>query len=377
MGKRANGEGTVYYDKTRSRWRAEITDGSGRKRKITAKTKKDAAAKLSVFKSEIADGRLVAQRMTVNQLAETWVKKVHDAKALAPATRSNNKWAIGVIQTHIGSIQISKLSPDRIEVFFEDLVRKGHGFQSITKVRNMLSQMMAFAERRNYVLKNPVPLTLIPSEAAKTSEKRTLTTKQAKLLVEETQLHVNGLIFTTMLYLGLRPSEACALTWSSIDFVNQTISVTRSIRSENGVKYLSEELKTRKSRRSLSASPGLLMQLEAHRHMQDEQRALYGDLWPAEFADVVFVSAAGTLIDSSNLRRMLKKVTHNIGLGDWSPNELRHTNITLMYEGGISAEQVADHAGHTTTRMVETVYRHSSTYANDAARRGLLKLGFE
>ena len=84
MGKRANGEGTIYYDQSRSCWRGEISDESGRKRKITAKTKKDAAAKLSVVKSEIADGRLVAQRMTVNQLAETWVKKVHDAKPLRP-----------------------------------------------------------------------------------------------------------------------------------------------------------------------------------------------------------------------------------------------------------------------------------------------------
>ena len=377
MGKRANGEGTIYYDQSRGCWRGEISDESGRKRKITAKTKKDAAAKLNVLKSEIADGRLVAQRMTVNQLAETWVKKVHDAKALAPATHSNNKWAIGVIQTHIGSIQISKLSPDRIEALFEKLVLKGYGFQSLNKIRNMLSQMMAFAERRNYVLKNPVPLTHIPANATKTREKRAMNSEQAKTLLEETLKHTNGLLFTTMLYLGLRPSEACALTWSSINFDDQTINVTRCIRKENGANYLSDQLKTRKSRRSLSASPGLLTLLKAHQQTQAEQRQFFGDLWPKEFSDVVFLSATGTLIDSSNLRRKLKQITGNIGLSNWCPNELRHTNITLMYEGGISAEQVADHAGHTTTRMVETVYRHKSTSPNDAARRGLNNLGFE
>jgi integrase len=56
---------------------------------------------------------------------------------------------------------------------------------------------------------------------------------------------------------------------------------------------------------------------------------------------------------------------------------LRHTNITLMSDAGISAEQVADHAGHTSTRMVETVYRHKLINTNDAARRGLNNLGFE
>lgn len=377
MGKRANGEGTIYYDQSRSCWRGEISDESGRKRKITAKTKKDAAAKLNVLKSEIADGRLVAQRMSVNQLSETWVKKVHDAKALAPATRANNKWAIGVIQTHIGSIQISKLSPDRIEALFEKLVLKGYGFQSLNKIRNMLSQMMAFAERRNYVLKNPVPLTHIPANATKTREKRAMSAEQAKTFLKDSQQHPMDLLFTTMLYLGLRPSEACALTWSSIDFDNQTISVTRCIRKENGVNYLSDQLKTRKARRSLSASPSLLKLLKEHQKTQADQRSFYGDLWPKEFSDVVFLSATGTLIDGSNLRRKLKKITGNIGLGNWCPNELRHTNITLMSDAGISAEQVADHAGHTSTRMVETVYRHKLTNTNDAARRGLNNLGFE
>jgi integrase len=241
----------------------------------------------------------------------------------------------------------------------------------------MLSQMMAFAERRNYVLKNPVPLTHIPANATKTREKRAMTAEQAKTFLEDSQQQPMDLLFTTMLYLGLRPSEACALTWSSIDFENQTISVTRCIRKENGVNYLSDQLKTRKARRSLSASPSLLKLLEEHQKTQAEQREFYGDLWPKEFSDVVFLSAAGTLIDGSNLRRKLKKITGNIGLGNWCPNELRHTNITLMSDAGISAEQVADHAGHTSTRMVETVYRHKLTNTNDAARRGLSNLGIE
>ena len=152
--------------------------------------------------------------------------------------------------------------------------------------------------------------------------------------------------------------------------------MTRCIRKENGVNYLSDQLKTRKARRSLSA-PSLLKLLEEHQKTQADQRSFYGDLWPKEFSDVVFLSAAGTLIDGSNLRRKLKKITGNIGLGNWCPNELRHTNITLMSDAGISAEQVADHAGHTSTRMVETVYRHKLINTNDAARRGLQTLGFE
>ena len=76
------------------------------------------------------------------------------------------------------------------------------------------------------------------------------------------------------------------------------------------------------------------------------------------------------------MRRKLKMITGNIGLGNWFLNELRHTNIALMSDDGISAEQVADHAGHTSTRMVETVYRHKLTNTNDAARRGLNNLGF-
>ena len=48
-----------------------------------------------------------------------------------------------------------------------------------------------------------------------------------------------------------------------------------------------------------------------------------------------------------------------------------------MSDAGISAEQVADHVGHASTRMVETVDGHNLRNTNDAARHGLNKLRFE
>jgi integrase len=41
-----------------------------------------------------------------------------------------------------------------------------------------------------------------------------------------------------------------------------------------------------------------------------------------------------------------------------SSNELRHTAATMLVDRGLLPHQVADLLGHSTTRMVDAVYRH-------------------
>ena len=66
----------------------------------------------------------------------------------------------------------------------------------------------------------------------------------------------------------------------------------------------------------------------------------------------------GTPVDPSNLRRTFDRVCHTAGLGHWTPNELRHSAVSILSAAGVAAEQIADLVGHDGTRMTLGVYRH-------------------
>ena len=63
---------------------------------------------------------------------------------------------------------------------------------------------------------------------------------------------------------------------------------------------------------------------------------------------------------ASNFRRDFAELTTAAGIGSWTPNEMRHTAISLLASSGsVSIEELADLAGHTDTRMVMKTYRHT------------------
>lgn len=73
---------------------------------------------------------------------------------------------------------------------------------------------------------------------------------------------------------------------------------------------------------------------------------------------LVFTSTVGTPLDAHNVRRTFPQVIKAAGIeGSWSPRELRHTFVSIMSEGGVPVEEIARLAGHSNTRMTETVYR--------------------
>ena len=70
-------------------------------------------------------------------------------------------------------------------------------------------------------------------------------------------------------------------------------------------------------------------------------------------------SRAGRPLEGSHVRRSFKAITEKAGLGrDWTPRELRHSFVSIMSDHGVPIETIADLAGHASTSVTETVYRH-------------------
>lgn len=73
---------------------------------------------------------------------------------------------------------------------------------------------------------------------------------------------------------------------------------------------------------------------------------------------LVFASTVGTPLDRYNVRREFCNITEEAGLGrGWAPRELRHSFVSVLSANGVTIEEIARLAGHSTTRITELVYR--------------------
>lgn len=64
-----------------------------------------------------------------------------------------------------------------------------------------------------------------------------------------------------------------------------------------------------------------------------------------------------------HINRSLSLACARAGIEHLSPNDLRRTHSSLMRQGGIALEDIAAILGHSTTRMVELVYGHTTMKA--------------
>jgi integrase len=98
--------------------------------------------------------------------------------------------------------------------------------------------------------------------------------------------------------------------------------------------------------------------LREHQELQQEERLNAGPLWQEH--GLVFASTLGTPLDRSHVRRSLRLISRNAGIGEaWAPRDLRHTFVSIMSaHGDVPIEEIARLAGHSDIRTTETVYRH-------------------
>ena len=153
----------------------------------------------------------------------------------------------------------------------------------------------------------------------------------------------------------LRPSRGTTSTWpaSLMPFLRY-----RHPSRCGGLYAMVANTKTKKSRRTLALPLRGANALRQYKEAQSEVCGQVGTKWQA--LGIVFSSQVGTALDAANVRRAFRRIIKAAGLNpaEWTPRELRHSFVSLLSEGGVSLEDIAELCGHAGTRVTEAVYRH-------------------
>lgn len=226
-------------------------------------------------------------------------------------------------------------------------------------IKTILVSILNEAKRQqliehNYASNEYNSLKTIPSK-----EKEIYTTSESKefvkTLLKETNIK-KKLVFALLIFLGLRKSEICGLSWDNINFDYNTISINKSTIYLPEFGIVTKSTKTLSSKRCMSIPNQLVLILQEYKVWYNEQKTIHGDLWVN--SNHLFLQDNGKPMNPCTINSWLRDFELKNGFKHIPPHSLRHTCITIQLDAGIPLKVVSKRAGHSSEKITLDIYTH-------------------
>jgi len=246
---------------------------------------------------------------TVNTLVEQYREEKMPQRF---STRHGyNAWLNNHVILKWGACEITDVQARPVELLLQSLTLAP---KSRVAIRGLLGILWDFAMWRGDVptQRNPMELVTIRGASKRTSKPRSLTVEEFQRFI----VHLGEPFHTIALVcvcFGLRISEALALKWGDVDWLNRKLSVERGI-----VRQHVDDVKTETSHKAITISQTMLEALKTWK--QTTQFSAQRD-WifasPAQLGHLPW--AADSVNDAYN------KAASAAGIGHVSTHSMRHT----------------------------------------------------
>ncbi len=303
-------------------------------------------------------------RLGFTEASEAWWDAHH--WRIRPATQNAYGAGLKHLRKHFGPQRLSRITPAEVAGYIAAKQAEGLKGWTIRGHLTVLGSVFNYAAR--YLgHREPNPVALLERRERPSIEdekpKRILSSDELARLIEAVPVQ-HRLLFQLAAETGMRIAEVLGLTWQDVNYTEGTITVAAQL-DRHGKRV--PLLKTRRSRRVLEATPGLMRELR--------ERALRSG--SADPHGLVFATAHGTGHDHRNIGgRVLAAAVKRAGLGAVevggevvlrapSFHDLRHTHASALIAQGWDIEEVSARLGHANVGVTQHEYVH----AFDAARR--------
>ena len=327
-------------------YHARFTNRFDKRQSVYGKTLKEVKNNLAMAMSEdISKKNVVQPGTTVDQWYEKWMRIYKKPVVRANTVRQYQYVYEHNIRPYIGNIKLADVTKLRVTDVMNQLKAKGYAWESLNKVKVLLTDMFDRAIEDEFAVRNPAKGARNP---------RNKPQKQVKALSREDQLDFfqcsNGTfydnLFRTAVSTGLRPGELFALTENDIDFENMEIHVTKTLlyqklEGDTCKTFHIDDPKTYTSRRTVPINKyceeALKKQILLHKLVCNNS-PYRGKL---EFPDLIFCNLMRDPLD------LMEK---------FSGHCFRHTFATRCFEAGIQPKTVQTYLGHASLQMTMDLY---------------------
>jgi integrase len=332
-----------------------MTTADGRRVIGYGKTQAEAKQKCEA-KAGLAEKGIdtTATKQRLGQYLDWWLADVVTPK-LAPKTIKAYGDTVRLhIGPELGRIELGKLTTQAVTTMLRKKEREGLSPRSVAMIREVLRGALNTALKMQMIERNVATLAESPRQVK--TERRMLTSREAKELLAVVDGDRLAALYRLALTLGMRQSEILGLRWEDIDIDARRLRVRQTLQRV-GKEIVIKEPKTERSRRTLALTPSLLTALVAHRDRQEFERKSAGKDW--QESGLVFTSTIGTPLDARNLTREYKR--HLIAAElpkEFRFYDMRHAAASLLIADGLPITAVSAMLGHALTSTTLNTYAH-------------------
>ena len=367
--RRGNAEGSVYQ-RADGRWVAQVKPVDGARVYRYARTRAEAAAKLTLLLKAASDGLpMPPERQTVGAYLEEWLETT--AKPwLRPASYVSYA---GIVRGHLvpelGKVPLSRLTPQQVQAMMNRKLEAGLSARRVDYLRGVLRRALNDALRWGLVARNVATLVRPPKWVR--FEIRPLDPAQARAFLEAVRGDRLEALYSVALAIGLRQGEALGLRWEDVELEAGVIHVRKALQRIDG-RWQLVDPKSSRSRRTVHLPVVVADSLRAHRAAQREERLLAGAEW--EDWKLVFTTPLGRPLDASNVTHAFQRHVAKAGLPRQRFHDLRHACASLLLAQGVNPRVVMDVLGHSQITLTLDTYSHviPMLQADAAARMNAL-----
>jgi integrase len=363
--KRANHDGSFYRRKKDGLWIGSILvgtrpDGRPDRRKVAAKTRADAKAKLDEVWKNAQENILPepnTKQFTVGEYLKLWLEGARGTIRESTWTRYSGIVRIN-LEPSIGQIKLAKLTPDHLRKLYADKLKAGLAPRTVLKIHVVLNLALAQAVGDRRVARNVASLVKRPR--TEKSDIEPPTAEKIGLLLDAAWEAEDPLapLWSVAAYSGCRKGELLGLKWSDVDFARGTLTLRRGLTAVKNNEPIFSELKTDRSRRVVTLPSDAVDALRQHQARQAEHREKHGVNY-APYG-LVFATEIGTPLTSSVVSKRFKTALARVNLPrETRVHDLRHFAATLMLAAGVHPKVASERLGHSTIAITLDLYTHA------------------
>ena len=356
--KRGNGEGSIYYDKSRDRWIAQYIcgvrdDGKVIRKSVSAKTKPEIIKKLNevMYKANNLS-YTESNNITLDELISIAIEEKFQANVISEVSYARLKCIQNKIKnSNIGKIPIQKLTSYNIQIFLNGITNLSNS--SINKIFEMLKSACNRAIKKKIILENPMDEVIKPNSRVQTKDIRALTMEEQSKFTEYLKMvsvseEKYKVCFLLEMYMGLRVGEALALQKQDIDLKNGYIKINKTLTKDKDANIkLNDSPKTFAGRRRIPIPDIIKKELKEQVEKSNNNK------------DNLLFLCDNDLVRPNSLNSVIKRIFKSqLGLDNTgiTTHVLRHTYATRCIEAGMSAVVLQRLMGHTDIKITLNTY---------------------
>lgn len=330
------------------------------------------------FEISVKNGKyLDGEKITFQEFSKKWLEEYANVQLEKTTTAFYESMLNIHVLPAIGHLKIARIQPAHLNKLYMDMMKHrkdgregGYSPTTIKRAHATICSIMSTAMQWNIILDNPCERVKPPKQTRNSKDVEFFTIEQTESFLGELEKETkegtiklqHNIFMQLAIFCGMRRGEAIALTWSDINFTDNTISISKSTSIVHG-KPITKAPKNETSIRTISV-PGHIMKLLKRYHIEyNTYRLTTGSQWDGN--DYVFIQWNGAQMYPSTPYFVFKDIInrynkdHEDALPDIPLHGLRHTSATLLISQNVDVRTVSNRLGHAQTSTTMNIYSHS------------------